>query len=280
MPGFPDGDTRIHLILGDPVAQTRSPAGLTAEFRRRGVNAICIPLQVAPADFGGVMTAVQRVKNLDGIVVTLPHKFAALQHCSAASQRARFLSAANVLRRTAAGSWQGDMTDGAATVAALERAGCRPRGRRALVVGAGGAGSAAALALLEAGVAALAVADVDPARRAGLVARLAARTSAAVTAGACDPRGCDVVIHATPAGMGDGDPLPLDPAGFEAAAVVVDLVTRPAVTRLASAARERGCTVVTGADMFAQGVGMMADFLLAARPAGASPQVADPGKSR
>lgn len=278
MLSFPDGDTRLHLILGDPVAQTKSPSGLTAEFRRRGVNAICIPMHVGPGDFRGVMAAVRAVGNVDGVVVTLPHKFAALQECAQASDRARFLGAANVLRRTAAGLWEGDMTDGAATVAALSHAGGTLRESRALVLGAGGAGSAVALALLEAGVAALAIADLDAARRDGLVARLAARTAAAVTAGTADPRRCDVVVNATPAGMGRDDPPPLDPDRLEPSAVVADLITRPAMTPLLQSARGRGCTVVTGADMFAHGAGMMADFLLAG--GGVPPEVAEAHESR
>ena len=67
---FLDGATRLHLIIGDPVAQTKSPAGLTREFAARKVNAICVPLHVAPADFDAVMTAAKRVRNIDGIIVT------------------------------------------------------------------------------------------------------------------------------------------------------------------------------------------------------------------
>jgi shikimate dehydrogenase len=268
MLSFPDGETRVHLILGDPVAQTKSPSGLTAEFRRRGVNAICIPLHVTPVHFDAVMAAVRTVRNVDGMVITVPHKLAALRHCDEVSKRARLLGAANVLRRTAAGRWQGDMTDGAATVAALERAGATLAGRRALVLGAGGAGSAVALALLEGGIAALTLADVAHTRSAGVVARLAGPTAtgraggAALAAGAPDPDGCDIVVNATPVGMAVNDPLPLDAARLKSSAVVADLVTRPEMTKLLLAARKRGCTVVTGADMFAHGAGMMADFLL------------------
>jgi len=71
---FPTGETRVHLILGEPVAQTKSPAGLTAEFIARGVNAICVPVQVAPADFDAFVAVVTRAQNIDGLVVTLPHK--------------------------------------------------------------------------------------------------------------------------------------------------------------------------------------------------------------
>src|SRR5215470_10713905 len=196
-----NGETRLHLILGDPVGQTKSPSGLTGEFMARGANAICIPVHVAPADFDAFVAAAKRGQNIDGIVVTIPHKFAALRHCDEATDRARFLGAANVLHRIAADRWRGDMTDGAAMVAALRRAGCEPGGRRALVIGAGGAGSAVALALIEAGVATLAVADVDTKRCHSLVKRLAAKAPAVAKAGTADPAEFDLVVNATPAGM-------------------------------------------------------------------------------
>src|SRR6266853_1847475 len=129
-----NGETRLHLIVGDPVAQTKSPSGLTREFAVRNVNAICVPVHVAAPDFDQFMRAAKRVHNIDGIVVTIPHKFAALRHCDEASERARFLGAANVLHRIAADRWRGDMTDGAAMVAALRRAGFKPAGKRALVI--------------------------------------------------------------------------------------------------------------------------------------------------
>jgi shikimate dehydrogenase len=279
MPPFLNGETRVHLILGDPVGQTKSPSGLTAAFAARGVNAICVPVHVTPAHFDAFVVAAQRALNIDGLVVTIPHKFAALRHCSQASGRAKFLGAANVLWRVAADRWRGDMTDGAAMVAALQRAGCDPAGRRALVVGAGGAGSAVALALLDAGVAALTVTDVDLKRRNGLIDRLAPKTPLIVLGGSSDPAGCDLVVNATPAGMHPTDPLPVDPARLPSTAVVADLITRPAMTPLLQAARDRGCMVVTGEDMFAAQAGILADILLSAWHGDTPPHVANAVKA-
>jgi shikimate dehydrogenase len=258
-----NGETRLHIIVGDPVAQTKSPSGLTAEFAARGVNAICVPLHVTPADFDDFMRAAKRVRNIDGIIITIPHKFAALRHCDESTDRARLLGVANVLHRVAPGRWRGDMTDGTAMVAALRRAGCEPGGRRALVVGAGGAGSAVAQALIEAGVSMLAVADIDAERRDGLVKRLAVSAPSVARSATADPAGFDLVINATPAGMRPSDPLPVDPARLGPAACVGDLIPRPAMTPLLEAARRRGCKVVTGEDMFAVQAGFMADLLLA-----------------
>ena len=256
-----NGATRIHLIVGDPVAQTKSPGGLTREFAARGVDAVCIPMQVAPADVDAFFAAAKRVQNIDGIVVTVPHKLAATRHCDLLSERSRALAAVNALRRSPDGRWSGDMTDGVALVAALRAAGCAPQGRKALVVGVGGAGSAVALALAEAG-ARVAVHDIDVRRRDDLVRRLAAWT---VATGSADPAGHDLVVNATPLGMAGGGPLPVDAARIAAGAVVADLVTKPAVTPLLAAARARRAQIVTGEDMFAPQAGILADFLLGGR---------------
>jgi shikimate dehydrogenase len=257
LPGL-SGATRVHLIVGDPVAQTKSPAGLTREFSARGIDAVCIPMQVAPADIDAFLAVARRVHNIDGIVVTVPHKLAATRHCDVLSERSRALAAVNAMRREADGRWSGEMTDGVALVAALRAAGCEPRGRRALVVGAGGAGSAVVLALAEAG-ARVAVHDIDAARRDDLVRRLAGWK---IAVGSVDPAGCDLVVNATPLGMASGDPLPVEAARIAPGAVVADLVTKPAVTPLLNAARERGAQIVTGEDMFAPQAGILADFLL------------------
>src|SRR5215475_8890384 len=231
LPGL-SGATRIHLIVGDPVAQTKSPAGLTREFSARNVDAVCIAMQVAPADIDAFFAVAKRVQNIDGIVVTVPHKLAATRHCDVLSGRSRALAVVNAMRREPDGRWSGDMTDGVALVAALRAAGCEPKGRRALVVGAGGAGSAVVLALAEAG-AHVAMHDIDAARRDDLLRRLAAWK---IAAGSADPAGCDLVVNATPLGMAPGDPLPVDAAGIGRGAMVADLVTRPTVTPLLVAA--------------------------------------------
>jgi shikimate dehydrogenase len=95
------------------------------------------------------------------------------------------------------------------------------------------------------------------------VRRLAGR--GAVRAGSSDPTGFGLVVNATPAGMREGDPLPVDAARLDRGAVVADLVTKPAITPLLDAARRRGAAIVTGEDMFAIQAGTMADLLLAPR---------------
>ena len=247
------GATRVIFIVGDPIAQVKSPHGVTEALRARGADAIVVPAHVRPADLADFFALARRMPNVDGIIVTVPHKFDAARLCATVTPRARSIGAANVVRRAADGAWEGDMCDGEGYVAGLRRAGCEPRGRRTLLVGAGGAGSAIAHALVDAGVAGLALHDADPARREALAAKLqayGAQAALAPSVGSTDPDGFDLVINATPMGMRPDDPLPVQVERLAATTFVGDVVTMPPVPPLIAEARARGCGTMTGAGMF------------------------------
>lgn len=262
MPVTLSGATRLHIIVGDPIAQVKSPGGMTAAFAARGSDAILVPVQVAPADLKAFLDACDTLKNLDGIIATVPHKFACFAHCSSTTERARILGACNIMRRDPAGGWHGDAVDGLGFVAALRSQGIDPGGRRALLVGAGGAGSAIGLALLDAGASALAIHDADPGRRDDLVRRLGATGKAPVMAGSADPAGYDIVANASPAGMKAGDPLPVDVSRLTPDMAVGCVITVPAVSPLVAAARAIGCRTSTGTQMYEALQSTMVDFLL------------------
>ncbi|WP_399680880.1 shikimate dehydrogenase family protein [Xenophilus sp.] len=255
------GATRVHFIVGDPIAQVKSPQGVTQAFQARGLQAVVVPAHVAPDDLADWLRGVSLAQNVDGVIVTVPHKFASAALCATLSERAAFLGAVNTLRRTAGGRWHGDMFDGLGCVQALRGHGCDPAGRRALLVGAGGAGTAIAHALVLAGVAQLAVHDGDAARRDALVGRLAGLGRCPVAAGSADPAGFDLVVNASPAGMREDDPLPVQAEGLAPGTFVACVVTQPAVTPLIAAARARGLDTSTGNDMFACVRDLMVDFL-------------------
>lgn len=256
------GETRVIAIVGDPIAQVKSPAGVTQALLDKGRNAVVVPIHVSPADLEAFVRGVSLAKNFDGLIITVPHKFAAYGLCATATARAHFLGAVNTLRRNADGRWHGDMFDGIGFVAGLRAAGCQPQGQAALLVGAGGAGSAIAQALVEAGVASLAIHDGDSVRREALIDRLRSRYAVPVTAGSADPSGCTLVVNATPVGMRSGDPLPVDIGKLTPQMFVGDVITAPAVTPLLEAARRIGCRTQVGAGMFLGVRELMVDFLL------------------
>ena len=79
------GETRLYYIVGDPIAQVKSPPALTAILVARGANALVVPAHVTPEDLDLFMKAARATQNVDGIVVTVPHKLAALAHCDEAT---------------------------------------------------------------------------------------------------------------------------------------------------------------------------------------------------
>ena len=257
-----NGETRLHVIIGDPIAQVKSPAALTPLLHARGHNGVVVPVHIAGEDVSAFLTNAQRIRNLDSILITVPHKLACFEQCHATSERARFLEAVNVMRRDAAAGWYGEMFDGLALVRAVRERGFDPQGRRALLVGAGGAGSAIALALLEAGVQALSIHDVDAARRDRLLARLAQRHDATLTAGSPDPTGFDLIVNASPAGMRAQDPLPFLAERLHKEMFVSCVITSPVLSPLITAARAAGCATSTGAQMHAAQQDMLVDFML------------------
>ena len=82
------GATRVIFIVGDPIAQVKSPGGVTQMLRDRGADLVVVPAHVAVADLAAWVASAQAMRNCVGIIVTVPHKFAALALCRSASAQA------------------------------------------------------------------------------------------------------------------------------------------------------------------------------------------------
>ncbi len=256
------GATRLIPIVGDPIVQVKAPGGVTRALESHGLNAICVPMHVAPTDFSSYMASMAITKNVDGLIITIPHKFAAHAHCTTVSERSAFLRSVNTIRRNADGSFHGDIFDGLALVSACQANGCDFHSRRALVIGAGGAGTAIAYAIAVAGTSSLGIADTDVARRDDLVKRLAA-AGFTVNAAAPDATGYDIVVNATPLGMRAEDPLPVPAETLRPEMFVGCVVTAPEAPPFIQHARNLGCRTSNGVAMFQQVRDLMVDFLLA-----------------
>lgn len=263
-PFYIDGASRIYPIIGDPIAQVKSPAGMTAAFVAHGRNAVVVPAHTAPADVDDYIRTCGRTQNIDGIIVTIPHKFVALDHCATATERARICGSINVLRRNADGTFHGDNFDGLGMVGGIRSQGGDPAGKKTLLVGAGGAGMAIAQALLDAGVSQLSVHDVDLTRRDRLITRMREFYGDRVQEGSDDPAGFELVVNATPMGMRPEDPTPVQVARLSPGAFVGCVITAPAVSPWVAAARAAGHQGSVGIDMYQAEQQMMLDFFITA----------------
>lgn len=118
MPPSPTGESRLFPSIGDPIKDVESPVWLTNTFAKRGHNALCVPMQVPDGALEACRAGLAATPNVDGILVTMPHKHTGFDYCSTSSERARLLGVVSVIRRNPDGSWHGDMLDGLAFVKA------------------------------------------------------------------------------------------------------------------------------------------------------------------
>jgi shikimate dehydrogenase len=257
-----NGCTRLFPIIGDPVIYARSPELLSKSFAERGVNAICVPMHVPEDALNRVMGGLSQVTNVDGLLTTMPHKFRACDFCSTFSEASRLLKVVSVLRRNQNGTWHGDSQDGASFVKAQIDHGAQPRGARVLLIGAGGAGSAIAISLLEAGVRELVVFDVNERRVRDLIALLSGISLGRMRFGPPDPTGFDMICNATHLGMKDGDPTPIAPNLLKPSMFIGDVIAGHGETPFIQAARAAGCRTANGDQMVDAVQRMMVDFLL------------------
>lgn len=258
-----DGATRLYGIVGDPIAQVRSPEVFTERFAALGANAVLLPMHVRRDDFDRVFPALLALGNLDGMLVTVPFKPQASRFATRLGATARTIGALNALRREADGSWTGDMFDGAGFVRAWERKGARLAERRVVLFGAGGAGSAIGCALAEAGVASIAIVDPVPGRASALAEKLHAAFPATRCAAADGvPDGADMIVNASTVGMRAGDGMPAELGMLPAATLVGDAIISEAPTALLRHATRCGCRWIEGRDMHAGQADAIVEFFL------------------
>ena len=241
------GETRLYVVIGDPIAQVRSTHLYNSLAAEGGHDAVFAPLQFSAEDFETAISALRIFRNLAGIIPTIPHKARMLEMVDEARPRARMVGAVNSIRVEPDGRWIGEAFDGVGYVEGLKANGHDPDGKSVQLLGAGGAGASMAFALAEAGISHLRIFDIDGMKAEKVSAGLAEHfPGLGVELGPPDPKLVDIVANATPVGMRAEDPLPIDPDRLVQGQLVTDMIMKPPVTPLLEAAAAMGCPTVRG----------------------------------
>jgi shikimate dehydrogenase len=237
--------------MGWPISHSRSPCLHGFWLEQYGIDGAYLPFAVRPQNLVTALGALPAL-GLRGVNVTLPHKQAALGLVARASAEAKRIGAVNTIVVGADGRLEGSNTDGYGFLEHLRASATsfQPLRGPAVLLGAGGAAHAIAVALLDAGVPELRLTNRTSRRAAELAAALG--PSAVVVdwgeraAALAEAR---LLVNATTLGMAGQPPLDLDLSQLSSAAIVYDIVYVPLETPLLAAARARGNPVVDGIGM-------------------------------
>lgn len=247
-----DARTRLVALLGDPVDHSLSPRFQNAAFRAGQVNAVYVALRCDPAGFDALLHGIAAAGGAGN--VTLPHKRRAAALLHERTPAVERTGACNTFWTEDGRIW-GDNTD----VEGFDRAARdvigSPAGARVLVVGAGGAARAVALALVDARADSVQLLNRTTGRARALCEALdpgGRRLVAVEDPGRLRREGYDLVVNATPLGLQSGDPPPLDLDRPARVGAVLDLTYHPAGTDWVRSARSRGIPAADGLEMLIQ----------------------------
>jgi shikimate dehydrogenase len=256
-----NGKTRLIAHLGVPAATFKAPMIYNPWFESRDINCVVVPMECESTDYRLFLPLLFRLRNIAGALVTMPHKLTTAELLDEASPAVRVCGACNAVRRDTDGRLVGDMFDGEGFVRGVRRKGRDVAGASALIIGAGGVGSAIAASLAAAGAARVGIFDTHADAAERLARQLVLHyPTLTVTTGSNDPEGWGIVVNATPLGTAASDPLPVDVNRIDPTAFVGEVVLKVEETPFLAAARARGCTTQVGTDMLFEQIPAYLEF--------------------
>jgi len=245
-----DGHTELIAHIGFPTHSFKSPLIYNPYFEKEGINALVVPMGCQAEHYPAFLKSVCHLTNVRGALITMPHKVTTVGLLDVVSPAVKVTGACNAVKRDLQGRLVGDMFDGVGFVRGLQRKGFELTGKRIMVVGAGGVGSAIAASLAAEKITGISLFDLNTAACEGLAQRLVNEyPHIQVNTGSNDPDGYDLVVNATPMGMNEGDPLPMDVSRIAPETFVGEVVMRNEMTAFLRAVQKRGCRVQVGSDM-------------------------------
>ena len=251
-----DSSTGLLGLIGWPVHHSISPRIHNAAFKDRKLNLIYLSFPVPSASLASALAGA-RALGLVGLNVTYPHKQAVVPLLDDLSEEAKLIGAVNTIH-IQQGRATGYNTDGRGLLAALRaEQNFDLRGRRILVIGAGGAGRAISVQAALSGAELIYLADRETERAVQLAhlinTRISEGRARVLEMGGKEwetaLREVQLVVDATPLGMKPDDPKVFDPGLLSPSSLVVDLVYNPAETALLKEVRRRGITGMNGLGM-------------------------------
>jgi shikimate dehydrogenase len=248
------GRTQVCGVIGDPIEHTLSPIMHNAAFEALELDFAFLAFKVKAAEIGNAISGM-RALNIHGLNVTMPHKDLVIKYLDQVDPTAKTIGSANTILNKD-GRLFGFNTDGVGALNALEQNGVKPKGKKVLLLGAGGAAKAIGFTLSQE-TDVLVILNRTPKQATDLAALLRQKFNKKIEAGALSSSAvknnladADVLINATSIGMEPNtDKNSIEPEWLKPNLAVMDIVYNPIETKLAKDAKAAGAKVVSGIEM-------------------------------
>ena len=257
------GTTRFFGTIAHPADHVRAPMVFNPIFAERGLDHVMVPIDAPPGSLVEIVAALRAIPNFGGMAVTIPHKMEIAALCDTLGLAARLTGAVNAVRFDADASMHGDNFDGQGFVAGLHHQGHDPAGKDVLIMGAGGAARAIALALCEAGVGRLRISNRTSQKADEIVTALKeiGQHSQAETAVDHDGAGVDMIVNTTSLGLHDGDRLPIALDAVDPETLIAEIIMVPERTAWLADAEARGLATHYGRHMLDCQIELIGNFI-------------------
>ena len=257
------GTTRVFGTIAHPADHVRAPTVFNSIFAERGLDHVMVPIDAPPHSLAEILAALRAIPNFGGMAVTIPHKMEMAGLCDTLGLAARLTGAVNAVRFDADGNMHGDNFDGEGFVAGLRQQGHDPAGKDVLMIGAGGAARAIALALCEAGAGRLRISNRTSQKADEIVSALKdlGQHSQAGTAVDHDGAGVDMIVNTTSLGLHDGDRLPIALDAVDPKTLIAEIIMVPERTAWLADAEARGLPTHYGRHMLDCQIELIGGFI-------------------
>jgi shikimate dehydrogenase len=248
-----NGDTELFGVIGYPVRNSLSPIIQNLAFRSTGMNSVYLAFEVEPKKLTTAISGFVAI-GVIGLNVTMPYKVVCIKYMDFLDEYSVKTGAVNTIHFKE-GKLYGYNTDGAGFISSLNRNGIDPKGMSALILGAGGAARAVAIALARSGAREIIIANRtrknseklkylinENFRDIGVIAAINYEDYYKYAQRA------DIIVNCTSIGMNSSD-IPIDSVVLESSHIVFDLVYYPLETSLLRAARQKGARAISGVEM-------------------------------
>ena len=244
------GETKIIAHIGYPTKTFTALKILNSCFNEMKANVIVVPFACKLGQLDHLLTGLIPIENFFGALITMPYKNSILPFLDHQSRLVTMAGSCNLVKFDGSRRMIGEMFDGEGFLNAANQKGVVLDGKSILLIGAGGVGSAIAVSLAFKGVAKLTIFDLDSEKSAQLCLRIRKYfPDIEVEVWNSKESGWNILVNASPLGMGSFDDLPVDFSHIKSADIVVDLVLSSNDTKFIKLARETGSETISGIDI-------------------------------